>query len=124
MKPCQDASTTAALPRERALRGYLKLVAGLPRISEQAQARLAEDAGCGDERALRALVESFLPTVLAEAAQRRGLGLRFEVLLAAGNQGLLRCLRRNPGDLNQVPSAVCGALDNLVARQRAHRPSL
>jgi DNA-directed RNA polymerase sigma subunit (sigma70/sigma32) len=124
MKPCRDASTPAALPRERALRGYLKLVAALPRLSEEAQARLAGDAVCGDERALRALVESFLPLVLVEAAARRGMGPRFETLLAAGNQGLLRSLRRAPADLHQVPGAVCAALDKVVALQRARRAAL
>jgi DNA-directed RNA polymerase sigma subunit (sigma70/sigma32) len=124
MKPCRDASTPAALPRERALRGYLNLVAGLPRMSEAAQARLAGDAACGDERALRALVESFLPLVLVEAAARRGMGPRFETLLAAGNQGLLRCLRRAPSDLDQVPAAVSNSLDKVVALQRARRAGL
>jgi DNA-directed RNA polymerase sigma subunit (sigma70/sigma32) len=124
MKPCREASSASAWPKERALRSYLQLVAALPRCSEAAQARLAGDAACGDERALRALVESFLPLVLAEAAGRRGLGVRFEVLLAAGNQGLLRCLRRNPSDLNQVPNAIGDALDKAVAQQRARRPSL
>jgi DNA-directed RNA polymerase sigma subunit (sigma70/sigma32) len=124
MKPSQDASTPAALPRERALRGYLQVVAALPRLSEDAQARLAADAACGDERALRALVESFLPMVLAEAAVRRGQGPRFEALLAAGNLGLLRCLRHSPADLHQVPSAVCKALDKIVAQQRIRRGAL
>ena len=124
MKPLRDASKPATLPRERALRGYLQLVAALPRLSEETQCRLAGDAACGDERALRALVESFLPLVLAEAAARRGQGLRFEALLAVGNQGLLRSLRRNPADLHQVPSAVCGALDKAVALQRVRRSAL
>ncbi|HXB97657.1 MAG TPA: hypothetical protein VNZ54_06355 [bacterium] len=124
MKPCRDASTPTALPRERALRGYLKLVAALPRLSEEAQLRLAGDAACGDERALRALVESFLPMVLAEAAARRGMGPRFEALLAAGNQGLLRSLRRSPIDLGQVRAGVGAALDKAVALQRARRAAL
>jgi DNA-directed RNA polymerase sigma subunit (sigma70/sigma32) len=124
MKPCRDASLPAALPRERALRGYLKLVAALPRMTEDAQARLAGDAACGDERALRGLVESFLPMVLVEAAARRGMGPRFETLLAVGNQGLLRSLRRSPADLDQVPVAVCAALDKVVAQQGPRRAAL
>jgi hypothetical protein len=124
MKPLRDASMPSALPRERALRSYLRLVAALPRLSEAAQARLAGDAACGDERALRALVESFLPLVLVQSAARRGMGPRFETLLAAGNQALLRCLRQAPSDLGQVPKAVCLALDKAVARQRAKGASL
>jgi|GEM_PF-2829955 DNA-directed RNA polymerase sigma subunit (sigma70/sigma32) len=124
MKPHPHASTPAALTRERALKGYLQVVASLPRLSGEAQSRLASDAACGDERALRALLESFLPLVLAEAAARRGQGPRFEALLAAGNQGLLRSLRHSPVDLQQVPSAVREALDKAVALQRARKAGL
>jgi len=62
--------------------------------------------------------------VLVEAAARRGTGPRFETLLAAGNQGLLRCLRRAPSDLDQVPAAVSNSLDKVVALQRARRAGL
>jgi len=62
--------------------------------------------------------------VLAEAAARRGMGPRFEALLAAGNQGLLRSLRRSPIDLGQVRAGVGAALDKAVALQRARRAAL
>ena len=103
------------LNQATALRAFLNQVAQLPRLSPAQQAALAAEAADGDPLALRALVQSHLPWVLAEAAQRRGFGLRFDRLLACGNQALLRALREDPADTARAVSLVHAALDEALA---------
>lgn len=91
--------SSTLIRRANALKEYLTLVAGIPRLSPAQQDALAADLAAGDAEAGLALTESFLPLVVAEAAMRRGLGLRFEALIAAGNRGLARALRRDGGGL-------------------------
>jgi DNA-directed RNA polymerase sigma subunit (sigma70/sigma32) len=80
------------MEREAALKSYLQVVAALPRPAEsQRRAWLRAWRG-GNADAGRLLLESFLPMVVAEAAARRGLGARFEALLAAGNRALAKAL--------------------------------
>src|ERR1700752_3152186 len=84
--------------RSGALKDYLTVVAKLPRHGQDERQALAERFGAGEAAAGMALLESFLPLVVAEAALHRGLGLRFEALIAAGNRGLAGCLRACAGD--------------------------
>lgn len=79
--------------RENALKDYLNVVAALPRRGPAAREALAVRVAMGDAAAAVALVECFLPLVVAEAAAQRGLGARFEALIAAGNRAVARSLR-------------------------------
>jgi RNA polymerase primary sigma factor len=109
------------LPTALALRAFLGQVAQLPLLSPAQQAALADEAAAGDSLALRALAQSHLPWVLAEAAQRRGRGLRFDRLLACGNVALLRALRQDPHDTASMAFQVQVALDEALhgAKPRA-----
>jgi hypothetical protein len=80
--------------RPGALKDYLNLVARLPRVGASERESLAARFAGGDAGAGVALLESFLSLAVAEAALHRGLGLRFEALIAASNRGLASCLRR------------------------------
>lgn len=80
--------------RRSALKDYLRLVAALPRVGTAAREAMAVRLACGDGDAAVGLMESFLPLVVGEAALHRGLGLRFEALIAAGNRGLAGCLQK------------------------------
>jgi DNA-directed RNA polymerase sigma subunit (sigma70/sigma32) len=82
--------------REGALKDYLTLVAALPRRGQAEREALAARLCSGESAAAVSLVESFLPLVVGEAALHRGLGLRFEALIAAGNRALSACLRQAP----------------------------
>jgi DNA-directed RNA polymerase sigma subunit (sigma70/sigma32) len=114
------------LSADRALCAYLQMVAGLPRLSDAQRQALAAEAGAGDALALRALAQSHLPWVLAAAAQRRGAGVRFDRLLAVGNQALLRALRQAPQGGEGLADAVAQALDGALARAASQpgRPRL
>jgi DNA-directed RNA polymerase sigma subunit (sigma70/sigma32) len=86
--------TQLSIKRDAALKDYLTLVAQLPRAgAAQREAWLQSWRG-GDAEAGRLLLESFLHVVVAEAAARRGLGARFEALLAVGNRALAKALNQ------------------------------
>lgn len=108
--------------RASALKDYLGLVAALPRRGPAAREALAARFSSGDADAAVGLVECFLPLVVGEAALHRGLGLRFEALIAAGNRALAACLRRAPvPDETRVRRAVRRELRASLARAAAHR---
>ena len=108
--------------KSSALKDYLTLVARLPRVDAAQQDALAARLLGGDAAASLALMESFLPMVVAEAAVRRGLGLRFEALIAAGNRGLVQGLRAPAVDLqDKVRHAVRHSLREALASGARHR---
>jgi DNA-directed RNA polymerase sigma subunit (sigma70/sigma32) len=84
--------TQLSMKRDAALKDYLTLVARLPRVGAAQREDWMWDWREGDAEAGRLLLESFLPLVVAEAAARRGLGARFEALLAVGNRALAKAL--------------------------------
>lgn len=103
--------------KESALKDYLTVVARLPRIDALAQERLAQRLLAGEAAAGLQLMESFLPLVVAEAALRRGLGLRFEALIAAGNRGLVLALKEEaPGLQARVRRSVRAGLREAMAQ--------
>jgi DNA-directed RNA polymerase sigma subunit (sigma70/sigma32) len=109
--------------KSSALKDYLSLVAALPRLDAPAQEALERAMASGDGAAALALTESFLPLVVAEAAARRGLGLRFEALIAAGNRGLTEGLRRKSGTLAvRVRREVRRSLRDALSRAQARIP--
>ncbi len=79
--------------RRRALKSYLGLVAALPPLDADGRAELEVRARLGDLGAVRALTESYLGAVVAEANALRGRGRRFEALIAVGNRALAQALR-------------------------------
>lgn len=105
--------------RSGALKDYLNVVAQLPRRSDDERAALALRFGAGEAAAGVSLLESFLPLVVGEAALHRGLSLRFEALIAAGNRGLAGCLRACAGSAPSV-SAVRLAVREELRRALAH----
>jgi DNA-directed RNA polymerase sigma subunit (sigma70/sigma32) len=112
----------AVVSKSRALKDYLTTVAALPRLDAGAQAGLERAAQAGDTTASLALTESFLGYVVAEAALRRGLGLKFEALIAAGNRGLAEALRQTGGRLRlRVRREVRRSLKESLARAQARR---
>jgi DNA-directed RNA polymerase sigma subunit (sigma70/sigma32) len=114
---------SAQTRRSGALKDYLTLVAGLPRVGRAGREALAARYAAGDAGAGVAIFESFLPLVVGEAALHRGLGLRFEALIAAGNRGLAACLRAAAvPDEERVRRAVRRELRQALARAAA-RPS-
>jgi DNA-directed RNA polymerase sigma subunit (sigma70/sigma32) len=108
--------------RSDALKDYLSVVAALPRRGPAQREALAARLAGGDASAAVGLVECFLPLVVAEAALHRGLGLRFEALLAVGNRALAACLRRTgvPHELS-VRRAVRRALRASLAQAAVRR---
>jgi DNA-directed RNA polymerase sigma subunit (sigma70/sigma32) len=112
--------------KESALKDYLSLVARLPRVSPDAQDAMAARLLAGDAAANLELMESFLPLVVAEAALRRGLGLRFEALIAAGNRGLVQALRDPQADTLQARVRRCVRAclrEALAAKAKFRRPA-
>lgn len=108
--------------RTSALKDYLSLVAALPRRGPAAREALATRFCSGDADARVGLVECFLPLVVAEAALHRGLGLRFEALIAAGNRALAACLHRAPvPDEDRVRRALRREFRASLARAAARR---
>jgi DNA-directed RNA polymerase sigma subunit (sigma70/sigma32) len=105
--------------RPGALKDYLNVVAQLPRWEQAEREALAQRFGAGEATAGVALLESFLPLVVAEAALHRGLSLRFEALIAAGNRGLAGCLRACAGTAPSE-SAVRLAVREELRRALAH----
>jgi DNA-directed RNA polymerase sigma subunit (sigma70/sigma32) len=113
---------SAQTRRSSALKDYLNLVASLPRLGLAQREALAARYAAGDAAAAVALLESFLPLVVAEAALHRGLGLRFEALIAAGNRGLAGCLRSAMvPDEERVRRAVRRELRQRLAHAAARR---
>lgn len=107
-----------AVRRSSALKDYLAVVAALPRRGPAEREALAARLATGDGAAAVTLVECFLPLVVAEAARLRGLGLRFEALLAEGNRALAACLQRAAvPDEERVRRAVRRALRLRLARK-------
>jgi DNA-directed RNA polymerase sigma subunit (sigma70/sigma32) len=98
------------------LRAFLTQVAQLPRLSAEQLDALANEAAQGDPLALRSLVQSHLPLVVALAAERRGQGLRFDRLLACGNQTLLKALRLDPRQRGHLSVTLADALDLALAQ--------
>jgi DNA-directed RNA polymerase sigma subunit (sigma70/sigma32) len=110
--------------RPGALKDYLTVVAKLPRRGMEERARLAVDFAAGDAEAGMLLLESYLPLVVAEAALHRGLGLRFEALIAAGNRGLAASLREHGYGAPAEPAvrdAVREALRHSLAQAAIRR---
>ena len=85
--------TQLTVKRDAALKDFLIVVAKLPRSEPQEKLDWLQAWQAGSADAGRRLLESYLPMVVAEAALRRGLGARFETLLAAGNKALAKALR-------------------------------
>ena len=102
-----------------ALRAFLTQVAQLPRLSGAQQDALGHEAAAGDGLALRALAQSYLPLVVALAAERRGGSLRFDRLLACGNQALLRSLRSEPRQREHLSDTLASAMDQALAQVTA-----
>jgi DNA-directed RNA polymerase sigma subunit (sigma70/sigma32) len=108
--------------KSSALKDYLTLVASLPVPGEGDLERLEQALAAGDAGAGLALTEGFLGLVIAEASSRRGQGLRFEALIAAGNRGLAEALRQQGGRLRQrVLREVRRSLRGALARSAARR---
>jgi DNA-directed RNA polymerase sigma subunit (sigma70/sigma32) len=104
-----DAMTQLKLKREVALKDYLIVVAHLPRVGAAERTAWMAQWQAGDAEAGRLLLESFLALVVAEAAARRGLGARFEALLAVGNRALAKALTQ---------ACAAGQLEHLDATAR------
>lgn len=112
-----DPRTGLKERRAGALKDYLNTVAALPRRGAAEREALAARLACGDQAAAVELIECFLPLVLDEAAKHRGLGLRFEALIAAGNRALAKRLRRSPvPDDARLRRAVRRELRDALAR--------
>lgn len=84
--------TQLSIKRDAALKGYLNVVAALPRVNAVERLDLVYAWQAGNAEAGRQVLESYLPMVVAEAAARRGLGASFETLLAEGNRALAKAL--------------------------------
>jgi hypothetical protein len=102
--------TQLKMEREAALKDYLKVVAALPRVGTLQRLAWMDAWKQGQAEAGRLLLESFLPMVVAEAAARRGLGARFDALLAAGNRALAKALPRACLDVVGFEEALHGAV--------------
>jgi DNA-directed RNA polymerase sigma subunit (sigma70/sigma32) len=104
-----------------AISAFLNQVAQLPRLSPAQQDALGREAAAGDPLALRSLAQSYLPLVVALSAERRGQGLRFDRLLACGNQALLQGLRLAPCQRQHLSDSIVSALDHALSRISAAR---
>ena len=98
--------TQLSMKRDAALKGYLNVVAALPRVDAVRRLDLACEWRDGNADAGRQLMECYLPMVVAEAAARRGLGASFETLLATGNRALAKALPDAVQDLIRLDATV------------------
>lgn len=73
---------------------YVQRVRRLPRLSREEEHEIAVRAAQGDERAVKALVESNLRYVVAIAVQYRRYGVPLADLVAEGNLGLMTAARK------------------------------
>jgi len=73
---------------------YLEQVRRFPLLSEDEEARLADEIEAGSDPAIGRLVESNLGFVVAVAREYRHHGVPFEDLLNEGNLGLVEAARR------------------------------
>jgi RNA polymerase primary sigma factor len=82
-----------------ALQAYLRAIARIPRLTAEEERELGRRIQqCGDEDALRRLVEGNLRFVVSYAKRYRGLGVPFLDLIHEGNLGLMEAARRfDPG---------------------------
>ena len=101
---------------ESMLKEYLQAVSKLPRTGQEQRAVLLERWREGDSRAMRELMESFLPLVVALAAARRGLSLRFHELLENGNRALAAALRAFQGEAGDLEAVMLSAVEASLKR--------
>lgn len=106
--------------RESALKDYLGVVAALPQRSPDERKALAQQLALGDAGAGLALMESYLGLVVREAAKQRGLGARFDALIAAGNRALAAELKQTPlpDDARLLRAVRQGLKDQLAKPSR------
>jgi DNA-directed RNA polymerase sigma subunit (sigma70/sigma32) len=108
-------SSTKTVPGTT-LKDYLLAVSRLRRPAVEERAALLAAGREGDAQAWRDLTEGFLPMVVALAAARRGLGLRFQDLLACGNQAAAAALRSFQGEAPDLEAVLCAAVENALKR--------
>ena len=108
-------SSTKTIPGTT-LKDYLLAVARLERPSLEQRSALLLAGREGDAQALRDLTEGYLPLVVALAAARRGLGLRFQDLLACGNQAAAAVLRSFQGEAADIEAVLIAAVENALKR--------
>ena len=105
----------------QALKDYLLLMATLESLEPQEIAALLPKCKKGDQKALRELVENFLPKVVLWVAPRRGEGFSFQELIALGNSAVIECLHGYKGEAARLEDKVCetvqDALDTALKMQ-------
>jgi RNA polymerase primary sigma factor len=88
------------VPREVALKSYLKEIARYNPLSSEEEASLAERIRKGDKKALARLVKANLRFVVSVARTYEHQGLPLSELINEGNLGLLRAAERYDGRKN------------------------
>ncbi len=89
---------------------YERRVEALPRLTPEEETTLAVAADAGDETAYKRLIEANLGLVIPVAHRYEGRGVPLEDLVNAGNEGLVRAVRRfDPAD-GRAFSAVAETL--------------
>ncbi|MBD3317306.1 MAG: sigma-70 family RNA polymerase sigma factor, partial [Chitinivibrionales bacterium] len=88
------------VPREVALKSYLKEIAHYNPLSSEEEAKLAEQIKKGDKKALAKLVKANLRFVVSVARTYEHQGLPLSELINEGNLGLLRAAERYDGRKN------------------------
>ena len=108
-------SSTRTMPGTT-LKDYLLAVSRLQRPSLDDRRALLSAGRDGDAQAMRDLTEGFLPMVVALAAARRGLGLRFQDLLACGNQAATAAMRSFQGEAADLEAVLVSAVEKALKR--------
>ena len=89
----QDADLSN-LAQSDSLRLYLREISRIPLLNASNEARLAEQAECGEKEARDHLIEANLRLVVSIAKKYVGQGLSLEDLIGEGNIGLIRAVTK------------------------------